>query len=128
MTVILVSHANRRTYKVSPRSFGKLLHLARFNGWMPERLSPEWPSKSWGTALILPHVGVYMPGTVSKSDAAALMRALVKANATGEVASDGSLQFASQVLMQMAREGSFEVRLETADAFHSPALAESSLP
>ena len=123
MTVVLVSHANRRTCKVSPRSFGKLLHLARFNGWAPERLSQEWPSKTWGTSIILPHVGAYMPGTVSKSDASSLLRALVRAKATGEVACDASLHFASEAILQMARDGSFEVRVETADAFSSPVTA-----
>jgi hypothetical protein len=123
MTVTLVSRANGRTFKLSPRVFGKLLHLARFNGWLPEQIPHEWPSKSWGTEIILPHVGHYMPGTVSKEDAAGLLRALIRANATGEVALDGSLHFASQALLQMARDGSFEVRLDPCHAFSPHALA-----
>jgi len=123
MTVELVNRANGRKSRMSARAFGKLLHLARFNGWLPEKIPHDWPSKSWGTEIILPHVGQYMPGPVSKEDAAGLLRALIRANATGEVALDGSLQFASQALVQMARDGSFEVRFDAGKGFGSPVLA-----
>jgi hypothetical protein len=123
MTVELVNAANGRTFRMTPRAFGKLLHLARFNGWLPEKTSHDWPSKSWGTEIILPHVGRYLPGTVSKEDAAGLLRALIRANATGEVASDGSLQFASQALLQMARDGSFDVRFDAGHGVGAPRLA-----
>jgi hypothetical protein len=112
MIVELVSNTNGKTYRMAPRAFGKLLHMARFNGWWPEKSLQEWPSESWDTEIILPHVGAYMPGHVSKSDAYGLMRALTRAMATGEIATDGSVQLASLVLQQIARDGSFEVRFD----------------
>jgi len=96
---------------MSTRAFGKLLHLARFNGWQPEKEAPEHPSRSWDTEIILPHVGAYLCGTVSKTDAHALMRALTRANATGEVAMDGTLLFPVMGLLDIVRGGGFEVRL-----------------
>jgi hypothetical protein len=122
MVIELVSEANGRTYRMAPRAFGKLLHLARFNGWWPEKTSQESPSKSWDTEIILPHVGPYMPGHVSKSDAHGLMRALTRAMATGEVAADGSVQLASMILQHVAREGSFEVRFDGAREVERGAL------
>jgi hypothetical protein len=51
-----------------------------------------------------------MPGIISKPDAEGLMRALIRATATGQTAIDTSVQFASTVLLQVARAGGFEVR------------------
>ena len=100
MTFELVSIVDGRTYKMSPKAFGKLLHMARLNGWQPERVPHEWPSDSWETEIILPHLGPYMPGRVSRADAEGLRVALTRALATGDVAVEGTLQLASVTLLQ----------------------------
>jgi len=113
MTIELLSEVNGRSYKMSPKAFGKLLHLARLEGWFPERVAHEWPSESWETEIILPHLGPYMPGRVSRADAEGLKIALTRALATGAVAIDGTVQFAAGSLLQVARAGAFRVRLRT---------------
>ena len=114
MTVELISRGDGRTFRMSPKIFGKLLHIARFNGWWPERVTQDWPSNTWNTELILPHVGPYMPGPVSPTDASGLVHALNKANATGELVAEPSIHFASLALVQLARSGGFEVRFAEA--------------
>ena len=116
MTIEIVSEVNGRSYKMSPKAFGKLLHLARLEGWYPERVAHEWPSASWETEIILPHLGPYMPGRVSRSDAEGLKTALTRALATGVVAIEGTVQFAAGTLLQVARAGAFRVRLQASKA------------
>ena len=79
MTIELVSEAGDRSYKMRPKAFGKLLHMARLHGWHPERVPHAWPSDSWETEIILPHLGPYMPGRVSRADAEGLRMALTRA-------------------------------------------------
>ena len=124
MTVEIASLASRRKATMSSRAFGKLLHLARFNGWQPEKAAPDNPSRSWDTEIILPYIGPYLAGTVSKADAHALMRALTRANATGEVAIDRTLLFPAMGLLDVAREGGFEVRFGTGETRRTRELAE----
>ena len=111
MTLELFSEYRGRKFNINPKTLGKLLHLARLEGWQPERVSPEWPSESWDTTIILPHLGPYMPGRVSRADAESLRIALTRALATGTVAAEGTVQFAASALLQVAREGPFRVRL-----------------
>jgi hypothetical protein len=115
MMVELVSDVSGRVSRISRKAFGKLLHLARLHGWSPERIPTQWPSASWETELILPHLGPYLPGHVSRTDADGLRRALTRAMATGDVAADGTVGFASMTLSQVAREGGFKVRLKPAE-------------
>ena len=111
MILELVCEHSGKKFDIKPKALGKLLHLARLEGWHPERVSPEWPSDSWETAIILPHLGPYMPGRVSRADAEGLRIALTRALATGSVAAEGSVQYAAGTLLQVARQGSFRVRL-----------------
>ena len=113
MTIEVMSEESGRSYKMSPRAFGKLLHLARLEGWHPERVASEWPSDSWETEIILPHLGPYMPGRVSRTDAEGLRTALTRALATGAVAVEGTVQHAAVTLLQVARAGAFRVRLRS---------------
>lgn len=117
MTVELVSHTTGQVSRLSSKAFGKLLHLAKLNGWWPEKAAQDWPEQNWDTQVILPYIGPYMPGSISKPDAEGLMRALIRASATGQTALDGSVLFASSVLLQVARAGGFQVR------FNAVALA-----
>ena len=109
MTLKLVSEAGGQAFTINPKSFGKLLHLARLNGWNPERVSSEWPSDSWETEIILPHIEPYLSGRVSQIDAEGLRVALTRALATGAVAVEGTIQHASVTLLQVARAGAFRV-------------------
>jgi hypothetical protein len=119
MTIKLVSLVDGRTYNMNPREFGKLLHMARLNGWQPERVSNEWPSDSWDTEIILPHLGPYMPGRVSRADAEGLRIALTRALATGDVAVEGTVHLASVSLLQVARAGAFRVGLSKIESQES---------
>jgi len=116
MTIEVECEANGRSYKMTPKAFGKLLHLARLEGWQPERVSSEWPSESWETEIILPHLGPYMPGRVSRVDAEGLRIALTRALATGVVAAEGTVQYAATTLLQVARAGAFRVRLHLSES------------
>jgi len=111
MTLEIVSEISGRSYRIRPRELGKLLHLARLEGWQPERVPSEWPSDSWETEIILPHLGPYMPGRVSRADAEGLRIALTRALATGTVAAEGTVQGSAGNLLQLVREGAFRVRL-----------------
>jgi hypothetical protein len=125
MTLELESEVNGRKYLMNPRAFGKLLHLARVHGWRPERVEHEWPSDTWKTEIILPHIGAYMPGRVSRVDALGLKKALTRALATGSVAAEGTVQFASSTLMHMARGGAFWVRLHNSESLDPQPLFEA---
>jgi hypothetical protein len=110
MMVELVNDGGGRISKINRKALAKLLHMAWLHGWRPERVPHEWPSNSWETEIIVPHLGPYLPGYVSRSDAVELRKALTRAMATGDVAADGTVPFASMTLLQSAREGGFTVR------------------
>lgn len=119
----IISESSGRSYRMRPRELGKLLHLARLEGWHPERVSHAWPSDSWETAIILPHLGPYMPGRVSRADAEGLRIALTRALATGTVAAEGTVQGAASNLLQLAREGAFRVCLSRSESMESQPLS-----
>jgi hypothetical protein len=122
MTLEIVSEVSGRSYRMRPRELGKLLHMARLEGWHPERVPNEWPSDSWETEIILPHLGPYMPGRVSRADAEGLRIALTRALATGTVAAEGTVQGAANNLLQVAREGAFRVRLSKSESMDTELL------
>jgi hypothetical protein len=122
MTIEVVSEASGRSYKMHPKAFGKLLHMARLEGWHPELVPHEWPSDSWETEIILPHLGPYMPCRVSRADAEGLRVALTRALATGTVAVEGTAQFAAATLLQVTREGAFRVRVHYSEIEDKPPL------
>jgi hypothetical protein len=100
---------------IPPRTFGKLLHLARFHGWLPEKLPAEWPSESWNTEVILPHLGPYLPGPVSESDGLALAEALREVMRSESGLLDGEEYVGLLTLLKAATQGSFEVEMVTAE-------------
>jgi hypothetical protein len=126
MTLEIVSEVSGRSYRMRPRELGKLLHLARLEGWHPERVPHEWPSDSWETAIILPHLGPYMPGRVSRADAEGLRIALTRALATGTVAAEGTVQGAAGNLLQVARDGAFRVRLSGSESLAPQPLSNAA--
>ncbi len=128
MTIEVISEESGRSYKMTPKAFGKLLHLARLEGWLPERVPSEWPSDAWETEIILPHLGPYMPGRVSRADAEGLRVALTRALATGTVAVEGTVQYAAGTLLQVAREGAFRVCLRYSDVAEPQPLFSAATP
>jgi len=114
MTIELRSNTTGRVCRIAPKSFGKLLHLARFHGWEPEQVSSEWPSPSWNTEIILPHVGAYMAGPVSKMDADSLATAIQRVIESESSGLDQCLYFAALAVLEVAKNGEFDVALETA--------------
>ena len=116
MMLELVSEVSGRSYLLRPKALGKVLHMARLEGWEPERVDNQWPSDSWETSIILPHLGPYMPGRISRGDAEGLRIALTRALATGTVAVEGTVQTAAATLLQLAREGAFRVRLRKSES------------
>ena len=116
MTLELVSEGSGRSYDMKPKALGKLLHMARLEGWQPERVSHQWPADSWETQIIPPHLEPYMPGRVSRADAEGLRIALTRALATGTVAAEGTVELAAGTLLQVARAGAFRVRLASSES------------
>ena len=115
MTIELVSNATGKALHLSAKAFSRLLHVAKQNGWDPERTPQDWPEASWDTEIFLPYVDCYIPGQISRSEARSLKGALIKASGTGQFAFDGSLRLASEVLLQVARQGAFLVRCKAAE-------------
>jgi len=110
----IVNSRTGRVCRVAPKDFGKLLHLARFHGWSPQRADPDWPSPAWNTEIILPHVGAYMAGSVSELDAQELASALSKVIQSESSGLDPTLYFAALAVLEVAKGGEFEVHLEAA--------------
>lgn len=113
----IMSEATGRSYKLDARAIGKVLHLARQQGWYPERVSGEWPSTTWDTEIILPHLGPYLPGRISRADAEDLRKALTRALATGAVDVEGTVHLAATTVLQVARAGAFRVRVTNGSSF-----------
>jgi hypothetical protein len=116
MTIELRSQTTGRVCKLAPKAFGKLLHLAKFHGWDPEQASSKWPSSSWNTEIILPHVGAYMTGSVSKEDAEKLGQALERVIDSESSGLDQRLYFAALGVLEVVKNGDFDVVLEGAVA------------
>ena len=110
MTFELVSRATGKTFYLSARAFSKLLHIAKQNGWETEMALQEWPEDNWDTQSLNHYASCYISGQISTTEARSLKGALIKASATGQFAFDGSLRLASEVLLQVARQGAFLVR------------------
>jgi hypothetical protein len=120
MMLELVSEVSGRKYLLLPNSLGKVLNLARLEGWQPEQEPNECPSDAFDTAIVLPHFGSYLPGRFSRVDAKGLKTVLTRALATGTVAADGTDQAAASTLLQLAREGAFRVRIGRLESSTEP--------
>src|SRR5262245_14681046 len=117
MMLELVNKVGGRKYLMRPNALGKVLDLARQEGWRAESL---FNTDSCDTAIVLPHFGPFMPGRISGADAERLRIILTKALATGTVAAGGSDQTAANTLLQVARDGAFRVRLARPEASREP--------
>jgi len=124
MMIKLITSAREDGVLIAPRTFGKLLHLARFHGWRPEKVPHEWPSGSWDTQVILPHLGPYMPGPVSESDGFALAKALREVMRSESGLLQGKEYLGLLILLKATTHGAFETEMVTVE----DAVASQSAP
>jgi hypothetical protein len=122
MTLELVSEKNGRKFDINVKAFCKVLQLARLEGWQPESVSSDWPVESWDGSVALSN---FESSRVSGADAGDLRLVLTRALATGTVAAIGSFQFAAGTLLQIAREGAFEIRLRQSSSWETPRIHEA---
>jgi len=111
--VKLISNATGRSVEMPDKIFGRLLHLARFNHWNAEKVEENWPSGTWNTEVILCHAYPYLPGDVSESDARDLAVALQRCLSTQSSGMEESLYLKAMILVQLAKQGGFEVQVLT---------------
>src|SRR5262245_31297879 len=114
MTLQLVSEYTGRKYQITRLILAKLLSLAQKEGWRPS-----------GSCEILSSLTPSVSGRVSRADAEGLRIALTRALATGTVAAEGAVQFTAGTLLQVAREGPFQVRSFQSELFEAQPLDEA---
>jgi len=108
--MVLTSLASKQTVRLTPRTFGKLLYMARLQGWKPERLPENWPSTSWDTEVVLPDLGPYRQGLVSKNDARGLAGALNKLVTLEGVTLNRDLHSAATQFIAILGKSAFTVK------------------
>jgi hypothetical protein len=125
--VQLVSFDSGRRARLESKVLCKVLHLAMFHGWRPERLATQPPSASWDTELIVPYIQPYLFGTVSNSDASALAAGVKRMLASEALGLPAQVHFAAVAILAIAESGSFGLVLdspcETAHPSLQPATA-----
>ena len=126
MKVKLISNTTGRSVEMADRIFGRLLHLAQFHHWNSEKVEEEWPSRASHTEVILFHAYPYLPGDVSEADAHALANALQQCLTDESSEVEQSVYLKAMVLIQLARQGGFEVQVLAEDVPLS-AQTESAL-
>ena len=125
MQVKLISNHTGRSTEMRDRLFGRLLQLAQFNHWRPEKISNPWPSGSWNTEIILRHAYPYLPGSVSDEDAHHLASALRQCLTTQSAGMQEDLYLKAIILLEFAKQGGFEVQI-LADDSPAPTLLSST--
>ena len=94
------------------RILSKVLHLACFQGWRPERLDAPPPLGAWETEIVMPYVAPYLSGTVSDTDAAGLLVGLRRVQASEADGLESEVYLAVLGLIAIAEGGGFELQLE----------------
>jgi hypothetical protein len=110
----LVSFASTRRARLESKVLCKVLHLAMFHGWRPERLAELPPSASWDTEVIVPYIEPYFFGSVSNSDAAALSAGLKRMLASEALGLPAPVHFAAVAILAVAENGAFGLVAESA--------------
>jgi len=109
----LVSFTSGRRARMDSKTLSKVLHLAMFHGWTPERLTTQPPSASWDTEIIVPYIEPYLFGTVSDSDAAGLVKGLKCMLDSEALGLPLPVLFAAAAILAIAENGSFGIVTET---------------
>ena len=113
MDIELVSFTSGRRARMDPKTLSKVLHLAMFHGWTPERLTTQPPSASWDTEIIVPYIEPYLFGTVSDSDAASLVKGLKSMLDSEALGLPLPVLFAAAAILAIAENGSFGIVMDT---------------
>ena len=108
------------------KTLSKVLHLAMFHGWTPERLTTQPPSASWDTEIIVPYIEPYLFGSVSDPDAANLVRGLKRMLESEALGLQLPVLFAAAAIVAIAENGSFGIVTESAAGAGIPASAQDS--
>lgn len=125
MYVQIVNHTSGRRARIASKTLGKVLHLACFHDWHPERLSSNPPSASWNTELIMPFVSPYLSGSVSQADALSLAVALKRVLASEGSGLSSEVYLALLGLTAVAESGAFELELEEPSSSKAKKVAEA---
>jgi hypothetical protein len=122
----LVSFKSGRRARLDSKTLSKVLHLAMFHGWKPERLATQPPSASWDTEIIVPYIEPYLFGSVSDPDAANLVRGLKRMLESEALGLQLPVLFAASAILAIAEDGSFGLVTESAVGVAIPAGAQDS--
>lgn len=112
MYIQVVNPESGRRARMEARTLGKVLHLACFHDWHPERLEASPPSASWNTEVIMPYVSPYLSGSVSATDAASLTVGLKKVLASEGPGLPSDVYLAVLALTAVASNGRLVLELE----------------
>jgi len=112
MYIQVVNPESGRRARLEARTLGKVLHLACFHDWHPERLEEAPPSASWSTEIIMPYVSPYLSGSVSAEDAANLTIGLKKVLASEGPGLATDVYLATLALASVAAQGRLVLELE----------------
>lgn len=123
MFIQVVNPVSGRRARMEARTVSKILHLASFHGWQPERAGAPPPSASWDTEIVMPYVTPYLCGTVSNTDAENLLRGLKRVLASEGSGLQSDLYLALLGLIAIAEGGEFELNPEAAP----PGAADAQL-
>jgi hypothetical protein len=118
--------SGRRT-RMEARLLGKVLHLATFHSWRPERISWKAPTASWDTHVVMPYVTPYLSGVVSNSDAAGLVVALKRVLASEGSGLASDLYLAVLSITAIAEGSGFELNPDLTPAEQSKSISVSRL-
>ncbi len=116
MFVQLFNPQSGRRARMDSQALGKVLHLATFHGWKPERIDWLAPSASWDTQIIVPYLSPYLSGVVSDSDAARLVVALKRVLASEGAGLASDIYLTVLGLTAIAEGSGFALNPEVAPA------------
>jgi hypothetical protein len=121
MFIHVVNSVSGRRARLEAQTLSKVLHLAAFHGWRPERIGTPPPVASWDTQIIMPYMTPYLSGTVSDTDAASLVASLKRVVTSEGAGLASEVYLALLGLIAVGASGQFEVHAEfTPDDEMSP--------
>jgi len=106
---------SQRSIEMTVGAFGRLLHLACAQGWIPEGIRRCWPRKSWDTELVLRDLNETLGGSISEYDADGLHRALKRLLAVDGLSFDKDLYLAARSFLDVVGKNAFTVAMVPQD-------------
>jgi hypothetical protein len=107
----LTALESQRSIEMSAGVFGKLLHMASVQGWVPDGIRGCWPRKKWDTELVLRDLSQSLGDTISDYDADGLQRALSRLVAVDGLSFDRDLYLAASGFLDVVGKRAFKVAL-----------------